>query len=243
MKQFALSSKTIYKILTDKKIESFHHVNTLKTSLTFIQNNALLSRQFVEQNSLIQTAQDSDLIDKKYSIWDDIFVDGLDLHDHFNRNSPYGCIMFKIDLKLLTLPGFQEVYITKDNPTNWHKIPEWTDRYYANVEEFNSEYGNKGKIWDGRIMFTFKNTNDKIKLNKFCKEIIVDNPHIFSSDKTKSLGHLTFNKIVNELGKNNLSHIKTTLRHSEKSLPFCWCVTNYAQMRYFNRTKLEQFFL
>jgi len=236
----ALSSKSVYQILIKKEIDSFHHVNTLKTSLTFIKNNALLSRGHVENNGLIQTIQSSDGIDKEYDIWDDVFLDGLDLHRHFCRNSPYGPIMFKIDLKILTLPDFQEIYITKDNPTNWKSKPSVHDCYYKDLSEFENDYRNSGKIKDGQIMFTFKSPGRNIKLNKFCNEIIVDDPNIFSSDK--SLGILAKKKIIDELQINGLGHIPVSLRHSNEKWHSCWCFTNYSSMRFLNLDKMKLFF-
>ncbi|SRX52223.1 hypothetical protein [Aequorivita sp. CIP111184] len=243
MDEFALDSKSVYKILTTKNIKFFHHVNTFQTSKTFIENNALLSRKFVSDNSLNQTSQSSDAIDIKYDVYDDIFVDGLDLHEHFSRNSSYGPFMFKIDLKLLTVPSFSKIYITKDNPTNWNLKPKLTDRYYNDLKEFEKDYRNSGKVKDGQIMFTFKNVSTNLKLNKFCKEVIVDNPYIFSTDKSKSLGHITFDKIVAELKNNGLGHINVTLRHSDKTVPFCWCITNYGQMRLVNKAKLRTMYI
>lgn len=226
-----------------KNIKYFHHVNTFQTSKTFIENNALLSRKYVSDNSLTQTTQSSDAIDIKYDVFDDIFVDGLDLHQHFNRNSPYGPIMFKLDLKLLTIPNFSKIYITKDNPTNWFSKPNLNDRYYNDIDEFEKDYRNSGKVKDGQIMFTFKNSSSTLKLNKFCREVIIDNPHIFSTDKSKSLGHITYDKIVAQLKNNGLGHIKVTLRHSDKTVPFCWCVSNYGQMRLLDKTKLRKMYI
>lgn len=243
MDKFELDSKSIYKILTAKNIDYFHHVNTYQTSKTFIENNALLSRKYVDNKHLNQTPQSSDAIDKEYGIYDDIFVDGLDLHKHFNRNSPYGPIMFKIDLKLLTVPNFSKIYITKDNPTNWRSKPNLEDRYYNDINEFEKDYRNSGKLKDGQIMFTFKNASNTLKLNKFCKGVIVDNPHVFSTDKSKSLGHITFDKISNELKNNGLGHINVTLRHSGKTLPICWCVANYGQMMLANKDKLKKMYI
>lgn len=241
MKQFALNSKEIYRILNLKGINFFHHVNTFQTSKTFIENNGLLSRKYVEENNLIQTHQESDELDRQYGVFDDVFVDGLDLHEHFNRNSPYGPIMFKIDLKILTVPDFSEVYITKDNPTNWHKRPNLEDRYYENIGEFESEYRNGSKVRDGQIMFTFKNSSTKLKLNKFCREIIVDNPHILSLDKSKSLGPVTFDKIHDLLKGNRLGHVKLTLRHPD-NIPMCWCVKNYNAMKLTRRSRFDRCF-
>lgn len=151
--------------------------------------------------------------------------------------------MFKFDLKLLTVPSFSKIYITKDNPTNWYSKPKLTDRYYDSLDDFEKDYRNSGKIKDGQIMFTFKKSSKALKLNKFCKEIIVDNPYIFSTDKSKSLGHITYDKVSNELKNNRLSHIKVTLRHYDETLPFCWCVKNYGQMKLLNKTELRKMYI
>ena len=61
-----LNAKKLYAILNNKGIDSFYHANTVCTSKTFIDNNALLSRQYIEENNLNQTEQKSD--EKQYEI-------------------------------------------------------------------------------------------------------------------------------------------------------------------------------
>lgn len=85
MDDFYINPKRVYQILVGKKIEYLYHANTVLTSLTFIQQKALLSRNFIEREQLIQTEQKSDQEDKKYNVWDDVFLDGLDLHKKYRR--------------------------------------------------------------------------------------------------------------------------------------------------------------
>lgn len=242
MDEYKLDSRKLYEILKKKGINSFHHANTVLTSKSFIEARSMLSRGHVEKLGLFQTEQASDAIDKKFNVWNDIFLDGLDLHKHFSRNSPYGPIMFLIDLKILHSPNFPHVYITKSNPTVWNSTTQWSQRYYSNLDDFDKEYRNSKKVRDGQIMFTFKNIEKGIKLNKYCHEILVDNPNILSRDRTKSLGIVTMKRIEQSLKKNGLSHIPVRLRHQGERFTRCWCSTNYLIMRKSNLPQLKKLF-
>lgn len=48
-----------------------------------------------------QTPQDSDALDKKYNVRDDIFEDALDLHATYRRANYYGPVLFVLKLELL----------------------------------------------------------------------------------------------------------------------------------------------
>ena len=97
-------------------VEFLYHANTVSTSITFIENNALLSRHFVESNNLFQSNQPSDKEDKLFDVWDHVFLDGEDLHKRYSRANKYGPVLFRFKLELLTSPQFQNVFITKTNP-------------------------------------------------------------------------------------------------------------------------------
>ena len=100
-----LNSKTIYEILKSKGITHFHHVNTVATSKSFLSKRALLSRQKVEEIGLQQTPQDSDEIDRKFDIYNYIFLDGIDLANYFSRPNIYGPVLFKFSIDaLLKIP-------------------------------------------------------------------------------------------------------------------------------------------
>ncbi|MAN03570.1 MAG: hypothetical protein CMI35_10840 [Owenweeksia sp.] len=116
MDEYGLSAKSLYTILKNKGVEFLYHANTVSTSITFIENNALLSRHFVESNNLFQSNQPSDKEDKLFDVWDHVFLDGEDLHKRYSRANKYGPVLFRFKLELLTSPQFQNVFITKTNP-------------------------------------------------------------------------------------------------------------------------------
>ncbi|MCR5637474.1 MAG: hypothetical protein K6F97_01305, partial [Lachnospiraceae bacterium] len=70
------------------------HANSVKTSINFIRRMALFSRKFGEERNL-QTVQNSDVIDKEFGVWNDIFFDNVDIpYKSGNNVSAYGPVMF-----------------------------------------------------------------------------------------------------------------------------------------------------
>jgi hypothetical protein len=106
-----LSSINVYDVLVEKGVTNFYHANSVRTSLTFIKERALVSRAYVEGGKLDQTDQYTDTKDKDLGIWDAVFLDVQDLHKHFGINH-YGPVLFELDLKVLLDPDFNTVQIT-----------------------------------------------------------------------------------------------------------------------------------
>ena len=73
-------SKVINK-LKEQNVGSLYHANTVLTSISFLQNGTLLSRKKMNSLSLPQTSQKSDLTDEKFGVYNDIFLDSIDIHE------------------------------------------------------------------------------------------------------------------------------------------------------------------
>lgn len=82
----------VKKVLIHKGVTELFHVNSVITSLTFINNGGLLSRETVEKYNLPQTDQQSDDIDKKFNIYNDIFFDSVDIYERAKDVNNYGVI-------------------------------------------------------------------------------------------------------------------------------------------------------
>src|SRR5688572_22002176 len=98
---FNLNKNELFEILHDKGIHNLYHANTIATSITFLNQKSLLSRKYVADNGLIQTGQYSDEKDKKFDIWDGIFLDAMDIHTEFNRRNKYGPFLFSFNTELI----------------------------------------------------------------------------------------------------------------------------------------------
>ena len=228
---FSMDSKQVYDVLKKKGVNNFHNANTVLTSLTYIEHRALLSRKYVDLNGLKQTVQTSDDKDKKVDVYDDLFLDGTDLHLKYRRNNLYGPVLFILKLDLLLMPDFSRMFITKNNPIYWDETRDRGEYYYNDIKELERDYLTGEKLRDGRIMFTFKNKDAKLTLNKYCEKIILDDPN-----KKVNINGVSFRivdrakeKLEIKLKEKGLGRIPVEIRHS--GLDITCCAWNYYWMK------------
>lgn len=240
LEKYALSSKGLYEILIDKKVEFLYHANTVVTALTFIRQGCLLSRHTVQENDLLQTPQKSDEKDDLHQVWNSVFLDGTDHHDLYNAFNVYGPVLFKIRLDLLLSDDFDKVYITKSNPTVWRDDKISEENYYESLEEVRRDYLN-GKILPSQIMFTFRNVERKLNLKKYLYSILIDDPKIrFPNNQGGIEGRdyliPLFARVINESGLSNIILDKRTHNAS------CACFQQYVNMLKTDPLMLKRFF-
>lgn len=194
-----LDSKKLYNILRKKGLNHFYHANTVGTSKTFLRNNALLSREFIQSRNLYQTDQVSDDKDIRYGINDFIYLDANDLSAYFSRPNKYGPVLFRFDNSLLLDDKIPTVRITKSNPIHWKDKDKDVDRYYLDLEQFDEEYLSGNKLRDGRTMFMITTTNGILSLDKYFNYISVDNPYFWLPFNNSKIEYLE--KIKEFLGQ------------------------------------------
>lgn len=244
MQEFYLNPSELYEVLREKEITHLHHANTVLTSLTFIKENALLSRAYAEKHGLPQTSQDSDDIDKKYDVWDSVFLDGLDLHTKFKRANLYGPVLFKFNLELLLSPFITGVVVTRTNPIYFNNVKTNAERYYSNMTDIKNNYM-MGGAEDWRTMFTIRSPEKNISLYEFLEEIILDRPllEIRVVGEPKKLGIEVHKAILNALKENGLEHVPVRIRHATSQDPtFCTCLSGYSNLFNNDPAKLTKLF-
>lgn len=136
-----MKGSAVYAVLTAKGVDVLHHANTVITSCSFFQVGGLASRAHLQAKSLPQTYQYTDADDQKYGIWNDIFLDGTDIHARGSIRNNYGPVLFMLppDM-LLALPPGTDVMVTKKNPAKWISGEPNTDRYFASISELQIAY-------------------------------------------------------------------------------------------------------
>jgi hypothetical protein len=175
-----MQNRKILEGLIARGTQGLFHANSVLTACTFLENGALLSRHYVEQKKLNQTPQYSDLNDKEYGVYDDIFIDTVDYHKRISNLNKYGPVLFMLALeKVLSDKSLPGVRILKKNPTKWHKGDKESDRYFMSEAEFNAGY--QLGIFD--MMFTFPHCS-VLLLKPYIKEIILDDPGVVDGTKT-----------------------------------------------------------
>jgi hypothetical protein len=138
-------------VLSNKKIDSLYHANTVPTASNFIRHRKLLSRGRTEELGLSQTEQASDDIDKDFGVWNLIFTDSVDIHQRAKRRNVYGPVLLKMNLDILEAREIEWVGITKKNPTKWSKDEDDSERWFMSIEEAQNDFV-KGRF-DQMIVF------------------------------------------------------------------------------------------
>lgn len=147
-----MNGKEVYEAFKSIGAKQLHHANTVTTSCSFLQLGGLGSRQFVEASGLPQTSQESDDIDKKFGLWNCIFVDHVDIHNRGGRAkgpNQYGPVLFVFDLELLLeLPAKSRVRVTKKNPWYFKSGETAKDHWFQSPDEVvaNVKFGNFEKM-------------------------------------------------------------------------------------------------
>jgi hypothetical protein len=224
----------VYNVLKGKRAIHLHHANSVGTSCTFLEEGALLSRNYVEQKGLFQTAQSSDAIDKQYTIWDRIFLDHVDIHDRGGKgkgHNRYGPVLFKFDLDiLLGLPPGTNIEVTKCNPIYWNKFPNSQDRWFQTVQELAStiRFGNFDK------MLVIKTPDEKFDLSGISFEILLDDPQQQLSSGQDAYQHADgrIRKAISQAGLD----VMTSKRQCQQG---CICLNSYAKLL---AGEIDQFF-
>lgn len=168
-----IPSQHVFSVLTEKGVAELHHANSVATACQFLRSKALMSRGTVERMGLMQTAQDSDEVDRRYSIWFDVFVDSVDIHARASRANVYGPVLFVFDLTLIDRNKTGRIWLTKENPTKWAGKPD-KERWFQGKDELSSDFL-KGRFDQ---MIVLRHCGGVLPFGRHLKKIILDDPKI-----------------------------------------------------------------
>ena len=168
-----LPSSVVHKALVDEGATHIHHANTVLTACHFLRARSLLSRGSVEQRGSVQTAQQSDGLDKHYGIWFDVFTDSVDIHARANSENHYGPVLFVLDVDLIEKAYTGRVWVTKLNPTKW-KGKTKEERWFQSKDDLaeNFTYG----TFDHMVVF--RHRGGELPFGRFLAKIVLDDPRM-----------------------------------------------------------------
>jgi len=173
-----LPSVRVHDALVAKGVENIHHANTVLTACQFLRVKALLSRGTVESRGLKQTPQHSDKLDKRNSIWFDVFTDLVDIHERASTENHYGPVLFVLDLSLIERAYTGRIWLTKLNPTKW-KGKSRQERWFQSSEDLNDNFS----YGTFNHMMVFRHCGGELPFRGFLKEIILDDPEMDTEEE------------------------------------------------------------
>jgi hypothetical protein len=149
-----------------------YHANSVLTSSQFIRSKSLLSRGNTERLNLKQTDQNSDEIDKRYSVWFDVFVDSVDIHARASRANHYGPVLFVLDLGLIKRTNGR-IWVTKLNPTKWTGTQP-SERWFQSKADLRENF----VLGNFDHMIVFRHCGGALPFGNSLQEIVIDDPRL-----------------------------------------------------------------
>ncbi|WP_321818200.1 MULTISPECIES: hypothetical protein [unclassified Paraburkholderia] len=163
--------KELHDILWKKGVRTLHHANSVMTSISIIQLGGLASRHLVERSGLNQSGQYTDDLDREFGIWDDVFMDTVDIHKRISNRNQYGPVLFELDIAVLNaLPRSAQVLVSKLNPSKWGASTPSKERYFEDALEASTGL----RVGNFDQMLMIGNVNGIIPFEGYLKRIILD---------------------------------------------------------------------
>lgn len=167
-----IPSRHVFEALSEKGVDQLHHANSVATACQFLRSRALLSRGTVERLGITQTPQVSDDIDRRYSIWFDVFIDTVDIHHRASRANIYGPVLFVFDIGLIYKTGTGRLWVTKLNPTKWAGKSE-KQRWFQDKDDLEENF----VLGQFDQMVLARHIGGELPFKGHLKKVILDDPH------------------------------------------------------------------
>lgn len=134
-----MTGEEVFRVLSARGVKELYHANSVKTSVSLLLLGGLASRGRVEKAGLPQTNQITDTKDRDFGIWNDVFLDTVDIHDRTSNRNHYGPVLFVLSAEiLLNLPPASRVLMTRSNPSKWNLSLSDEQRYFMTEEELEA---------------------------------------------------------------------------------------------------------
>ncbi|WP_211442436.1 hypothetical protein [Collimonas humicola] len=172
-----IPSTHVFETLTEKGVIQLHHANSVATACQFIRSRSLMSRGTVERLDVAQTSQSSDDVDRRYSVWFDVFLDSVDIHRRARRANVYGPVLFVFDINIINKNSTGRIWVTKINPTKWAGRPDHS-RWFQDRDDLAENFVL------GRFdqMIVLRHSGGSLPFGRHLKKIIFDDPHCLTED-------------------------------------------------------------
>jgi hypothetical protein len=173
-------------VLASKGVAEIFHANSVITACHFLRHGALLSRGSVERLGLYQTDQKSDVGDRKFGIWYDVFCDSVDIHFRGSRLNEYGHVLFVLDAGIINEYGpvlfvldagiiktrnIGKLWVTKSNPLYWENKTK-SERWFESIAELEADF-TYGRYCQHIV---FRHCGGQLPLRSHLKAIVLDDP-------------------------------------------------------------------
>lgn len=214
-----MTGQEIYEVLVAKGVTRIFHANSVKTGVSQLRLGGLASRQRVEHNRLPQTNQYTDDLDRRLGIWNDIFLDTVNIHSQISDRNKYGPVLFEMSVEMLrSLPTPSRVLITRSNPSKWQVGALEAGCYFLNKSELGKGVG----IGNFDHMLVIRTPNGLIPFANFLQRITLDEPRLINGESAE---YVTAKAALLRAAAINGVQVNIVRRNCTD----CSCITSYAK--------------
>jgi hypothetical protein len=168
-----LPSRAVFDVLEANGVTEIFHANSVLTSCHYLRARALLSRGTVERRQHEQSPQASDEIDRRMSIWFDVFTDSVDIHSRASNRNNYGPVLFVLDAAIIRRVYTGRIWVTKSNPTTW-RGKAGDERWFQSKDELQNGF----VAGDFGHMIVFRHCGGELPFGDSLRRIVLDDPDI-----------------------------------------------------------------
>ena len=224
-----MNSSEVKQVLREKGVEYLYHANSVLTSISYLENGGLMSREYVEECDYPQTPQVTDDTDKEFEIYNDIFLDSVDVHALSKNVNFYGPVLFVYSIDVLDEVSDYDICVTRTNAIYWsEKNTPANERYYNNINELRRGFtkGNFGQS------ITIRNISRPLSFKYLAKVILEDPGEDNQGYLNRAFDRL--NSLLDSVGKEDILEI----RQCENDCRCLGTYGNYKPAWTFHRFKL-----
>ena len=224
-----MNSSEVKQVLREKGVKYLYHANSVLTSISYLENGGLMSREYVEECDYPQTPQVTDDTDKEFEIYNDIFLDSVDVHALSKNVNFYGPVLFVYSIDVLDEVSDYDICVTRTNAIYWsEKNTPANERYYNNINELKRGFtkGNFGQS------ITIRNISRPLSFRHLAKVILEDPGEDNQDYLNRAFDRL--NSLLDSVGKEDILEI----RQCENDCRCLGTYGNYKPAWTFHRFKL-----
>ncbi len=214
-----MTGEEFYEALAAKGVTRIFHANSVKTSVSQLRLGGLASRKRVEESRHPQTKQYTDDLDRRLGIWNDIFLDTVDIHSQISDRNKYGPVLFEFGVEmLLNLPPGSRVLITRSNPSKWQVGASEADCYFLNRSELDKGFG----VGNFDHMLVIRTPNGLIPFENSLLGIKLDEPRLINGESSE---YVTAKAAL--LGEAAINSVQVNI--VRRNCTYCSCIDSYAE--------------
>jgi hypothetical protein len=133
-----------------------------------------MSNASLEKFGLFHNSKIPGKLGHNYGIWNDIFTESLDIHNHSGNINHLGPVLLELDIEIVKNSYSGKVWVTKSNPSKWETNINHERRWFVSANDLDN-YFTEGNT---DFMVVFRHCGGKLPIQGHLNKIVIDDPKL-----------------------------------------------------------------